>query len=312
MLNCWRRVVFEQLQLLIYSGLYNKTDVINISCVGSEEQKQYLEKLISNHDKFKIIYYNSNISVAEVPILQLMQNHCYKNPDEFLIWYMHTKGVISGTEGWRLGMERFVIHQHEHCAKTLLSNNFGACGGMFRIGGFTTLNLQQFGAEGCHFSGNFWWAKASYIRSIKYEILDMWRRTNYNRYIAEAFIGITPNPRDELFEIGATEILDNEFDEVFYKTNNPSFVGSAFSHFLSHGRLYGFKFKFDPERLCNLVEADDIISHRKNLNNPGLEFDVDYYIKENVDVANNWNRPAFEHFIRNGIYENRPVRWKPK
>jgi hypothetical protein len=61
-----------------------------------------------------------------------------------------------------------------------------------------------------HFSGNFWWTKASYINTLDHEYLD-----NPNRLFREFWIGTNPNVKKHEFHHRG----GNPY-EVVYDRNN--------------------------------------------------------------------------------------------
>jgi hypothetical protein len=260
MTNSWRQIIHDQLQLIIYSGLYTKSSNIYIGCLGSETDKEYLENLVSYYNKFEIVFFKNDIGLAEVPILQEMQNMCNKTNEDFLIWYIHTKGVFSGHTSWRKEMEALVVNQHQFCADLLLKNDkIGACGPKKKFGGFIS-QLNSF-ANNCHFSGNFWWAKSSYINSIKVKLTDIWQQNGHSRFMAEAFLGTAPNANEQMHNLETCEkIIDKDFDEEYYLENNIDVArsilvngkGTGFDHFLRFGRTENRKFRFNPQRLCKI------------------------------------------------------------
>lgn len=192
LINDWELIVKEQIDLIVKSGLYSKTDAIFIGCLGAEDNRNRLQKLINNKNKFRIVLYNNNIKLYEMPILQHLQNLCQQDK-EFLLWYIHTKGVISRQVAWRNNLNTIVIKYHEYCIKLLENPDIGAVGPMLRCGGFP-FNLGENINHHYHFRGNFWWAKSHYVKKIKVNLTDMMKRHN-SRYIAEAFIGMLADPK---------------------------------------------------------------------------------------------------------------------
>lgn len=195
LLNHWKKIVGEQIELIEASGLYSKTDRIFIGCVGSQDEKVILEKLLP--EKYQIVYHNTNVKLAEMPTLQCLQDTAQDN--DFLVWYIHTKGVVSERNQsyvlrWRKIMEYFIIEKHEDCIKTMV--NCDACGIDLRLLGvnhFDDTMLYFFGWFWAYI-GNFWWSKAAYIRKLP-NLTQFWLRNNKSRYVAETFIGLSPTAK---------------------------------------------------------------------------------------------------------------------
>ncbi len=74
MVKSWRKIVSEQIELIQASTLYDKTKKIYIGCLGHKNEKSFLEEMIKPLTKIKIIFYNSNIKLAEIPTLQIAKS----------------------------------------------------------------------------------------------------------------------------------------------------------------------------------------------------------------------------------------------
>jgi len=192
MINTWENLVNEQLQKIIHSNLYEISKKIYISCLGDNTQKLILEKIICDKHKFEIIFYHNDGTFAEIPILQHLQD--LSSSKEFYAWYIHTKGITSGQVDWRKEMETLVILNNRQCINVLNKNkHIGACGPRLTRGGFP-FDLSKYGFNHqYHFSGNFWWAKSTYIKKINIKLSEVWKDNKKNRLIAEAFIGMLPS-----------------------------------------------------------------------------------------------------------------------
>jgi len=76
------------------------------------------------------------------------------DPDA-LVWYIHTKGASWGVESsWREALEACVIDDHACCIEALSDPRVGTCGPLVAHNPFP------------FYAGNFWWARASYIRRL--------------------------------------------------------------------------------------------------------------------------------------------------
>lgn len=197
--NEWVEIVIDQIGKIISSGLYEKSDEINIGCCGNSKGLAYLKDILKPYTKCKIVVYKEKIEVFEIPTLQFLQDLCQNsnapawtpNMDssagDFLVWYIHSKGAISGHKNWRVEMDELIINQHDTCIQLLEeSADLGCCGPRLRCDGFHH-NLVK-----CHFSGNFWWAKASYIKILNNNLTEVMNRHNC-RFVAEALIGMSPH-----------------------------------------------------------------------------------------------------------------------
>jgi hypothetical protein len=152
-----------------------------VSCVGSKINKLHLRNIVP--EKFEIVYHNENISVAEVPIINHMQ--ILSKQDDFLIWYIHTKGVFSALHNpnvtsWRKMMEHFVIIKHNKCIEAINSPKCDMCGSLvydaYEAPASCTAKAGHF------FAGNFFWSKASFIRKTP-NVMNQF--DGRNRWLAE-------------------------------------------------------------------------------------------------------------------------------
>lgn len=184
MINHWKNIVKDQVKLILDSGLYERTDKILVGCVGKDVDD--LRDLLP--EKFEIRFHDENIQLYEIPTLQLLQDACVE--DDFLLWYIHTKGAYSETKKstvylWRKIMEYFVIEKHEQCYQVM--DRCDACGIDLRH-----LAVHFHNAYSGHFwvfIGNFWWSKSQYIRKLP-NITQFWLDNMKSRYVAEVFIGL--------------------------------------------------------------------------------------------------------------------------
>lgn len=216
MQNQWLSIVKEQVEIITKTKLYDATEEIFIGCLGSLEDKNILLKILPR--KFKIIFYNKNIHLYEIPTLQYLQD-LSKN-QEFLAWYIHTKGIFSekttnkiNVTAWRRMMEYFIIKEWDKCVKIIRQSGCDACGIEIRKT-FKKLILPEKPRH--HFSGNFWWSKSKYVRTLP-NITECWNTNNKNRFIAEAFIGMSPFPRLWSFYNSGADLYEVNIDKNLYE-----------------------------------------------------------------------------------------------
>jgi len=169
----WEEMYQEQLGCLVANGLYDKIKHLHIGFNGSLGVCSVPDKAVavSNENKSE-----------ETETLIALRDWCAANPDAFAL-YFHTKGVSRRnrfTEDWRKCMQYFVITNWRECYKALQEG--------YDLAG---INWQEDTSMGYHphFSGNFWWAKASYINTLSDEALN-----STFRYDREFWIG-TGKPR---------------------------------------------------------------------------------------------------------------------
>lgn len=169
-INNWRQVVEEQLQLIKRSGLYDRLFTLYCGIVGTQDTS-FLDK----YSKIKILYKDFKLTHFEFLTLEHLQNFCKTDAsDDSKIFYIHTKGISkkgkpdpiskemsSYLTDWRNYLNYYILEKYEDCVRQL---NYGDIVGVnWRgLGSGTAI----YGGVTNHFSGNFWWAKAEYIKQL--------------------------------------------------------------------------------------------------------------------------------------------------
>jgi hypothetical protein len=106
--------------------------------------------------------------------LQAIHEDVHEIPGELAILYVHTKGAHDDSpvnKGWRRGMTRQVVGQWQRCTE-LLAEGYDAVGCHWVV---------QYPENPPFFAGNFWWARASYLRTLAPPVND-------SRYTAELWL----------------------------------------------------------------------------------------------------------------------------
>jgi len=180
MLNHWHSVVEEQLLKLRASGLWNRTRRIFVGLLGPRP-----EEFDFADDKLEVVYRSADIGQAEFPTLEFLQHFCKEK--DCLVYYIHTKGVFhlsETTRDWRHLMEHFVIQRHEECTQSLVDHDL--CGVNWNVASL-----------GPHFSGNFWWARSAYVRTLP-SLASLRREMpsgRTDRHLCERWIGMNTAAR---------------------------------------------------------------------------------------------------------------------
>ena len=201
----WKRLFHDQINSLVVSGLYHICDFIHIGVNGDE-------MLPLSFPKFRVQYNNNKILEADT--LKSLYDFCLDNK-EHRVLYFHTKGstqestsrIVNVTK-WRYYLEYFSIHNWKDCVTSLKEYDTSGAEYLFESG----LINQDTGIteweQNPHYSGNYWWANASYICKLDPNYL---YRTDkgWDRYRSEFWIG-TGNPNHcELYD---TDIFDKYGD----------------------------------------------------------------------------------------------------
>lgn len=166
---------------LMDSGLYDATDQINVNILGDLDQANAIcNSIFYKYKKYKI-FYNKDLTLFEWPTLQMIYDDSYICEND--IWYIHTKGASNcrpdvpnriqyNIRAWRHVMSQAVIKDWQNCKELL--KTYDAVGPLFVD-------------DTKYFAGNFWWATAKHIRSLK--------EPKGTRNEAEAWIGTNKNAK---------------------------------------------------------------------------------------------------------------------
>ena len=145
----YQDVTEEIFNTVTSSGLKEQASKIVVSFVGDKADFIKLKTPVEGAE----MVYSGSISNYEYPTIKLLQQHCKKNPDDIVL-YCHSKGVSEPDniqkKYWRRAMVKFVIADWEKCVEYLKE-----------------VETVGYNWVGNHYSGNFWWAKASAINKSK-------------------------------------------------------------------------------------------------------------------------------------------------
>lgn len=185
----WELLLYEQLDCIEGSGLLHNCEV-EICVSSNRENYKKLKKIIKYYSFLKSSWFDTTIEINknhyEGTTLLKLYNECslYDN-----VGYIHSKGIINLTKytnKWRKTLEYAIIERY--CDNIdALKSGYDASGIFWMKNYF-------------HFSGNFWWAKSSYIKTLPKPDINDWNLNFYNddfwksRYRYEVWIGIN-NPK---------------------------------------------------------------------------------------------------------------------
>jgi hypothetical protein len=152
-INHWSDVFSSLLERIKKSGLYDAVDEIRLGILGNIN-------LVVAYPKLKIRGKSTDLSQYETFTLNLLRNDSLF--EDFEVLYLHTKGVrkpgnLINIGSWTNYLSHFNIDRWSECCALLNEND---CVGV---------NLLP---EPIHYSGNFWWSRASYIRTLKICVQD--------------------------------------------------------------------------------------------------------------------------------------------
>lgn len=151
--NCADRI-YQYLKLIDTSGLLIKTTNIFICFVGDKNipLDNKIFDIYNKHNMITCLKVSENLKDYELPTLQFLYNFCIKNQDHNIL-YLHTKNVGKQInlciEDQIEYMLYFLINKWKNNIEIL--KDYDTCG----------VDLRK--EPVVHYSGNFWWSKASHI-----------------------------------------------------------------------------------------------------------------------------------------------------
>lgn len=163
----WQSLFDEQAGLLVSSGLCQNAEFIHVGINGKE-----LPKVPASN--FRAVL-NPLPHDEETPTLMALKQFCAQNEDAHVL-YMHTKGItqpMQSTHDWRKIMEYFCVERWADCIDKLQKHDAVGC---------LYMDECYYGFFP-HFSGNFWWANASYVNRLNHSYLDGGLRQNREFWI---------------------------------------------------------------------------------------------------------------------------------
>jgi len=156
LMNHWYSIVSDQMRILLTSGLYDKSEEINIGCLGSIQEYNLLQKLFVNqYPKLKVQYYSSEITKYEFDTLKRIET----NEGDYAGFYFHTKAVTNPNDTiqnhWRAWLNEAILNRwREHYTNIVKGYDV------------SSVNHCVPPLHPEHFSGNFWWFNRKYIDTL--------------------------------------------------------------------------------------------------------------------------------------------------
>lgn len=200
-LNNWSDVIQDQLNTIVDSGLINVVNNIYINFVGNSIHD--IDFLIKQNNKINIINYTNKYNDYERSCLHSLLDWSQTNESNIL--YIHAKGVSKPKNkniwNWRKLLEEHIIYKYKDCIDKL--KEYDVVGMNFLDGGHK--NQKILNENHCvHFSGNFWWSKTSYIKTlpkIRPDLIDLSKSQYY--WLCERWV-MVHYPNNKYYEIFST------------------------------------------------------------------------------------------------------------
>ena len=147
------------------SGLYETTNEIRLGVVCPD--KKIIQDYRLEYDKVKICVVDIPQQYERPTLLSM--SRMSEEEDETLYWYVHTKGIRhfglpqeDNVIDWIKLMLYWNVERWEDAVRSLDKYETYGCN-------------WNCGPTGCHYSGNFWWAKSEHVRKLPKSIPE-----NYN------------------------------------------------------------------------------------------------------------------------------------
>lgn len=183
----WEQLVPLQLDRLRRSGLAAQTKTLLVSIIYRQEEDLVKLREMLEGIRYEIATSTTEAHQFEYPALDIVYRKAQE--EDCLIYYFHTKGVsYHGTqqtdrhwlyfkkkvEAWREVMEYYNIDKWQ-VAANVLSDGYDTYG---------CLRYPPRPATYTMYAGNFWWARASYLRSLQ----PLCEEKRKDRMLAETWI----------------------------------------------------------------------------------------------------------------------------
>lgn len=158
----FNEVMGDQLTKMSESGLLDALDEGHF-CTNGREESFYpaIAALADDYKKIKFHHVSNDAKNWEWYSLDNLRRNCVAHEDEeFYVCYVHLKGLTRLNDpkilDWRNFMDYGIIEQWKECV-ALLDKGHDTVG----------VNFIENPTLWPHYSGNFWWARASYIRKLE-------------------------------------------------------------------------------------------------------------------------------------------------
>jgi hypothetical protein len=232
----WELLLYEQLDCIEDSLLHHQCDV-EICVSSNQENYKKLQKIIKSYSFLQSTWFDTDIEKNknhyEGTTLLKLYDECDKYDN---VGYIHGKGITNLTKytnKWRKTLEYAILEKYQDNLNALKNNN--------DVSGIFWLKNQYY------FSGNFWWARSSYIKTLPRPVIDKWNLFNETN----TFISIKHN-----YMLWSS----NYRYEAWIGINNPKVNDIHISKSIPIGTgLYGYDLNIKRETILNFP-------NEKNLN----------------------------------------------
>jgi hypothetical protein len=170
-----RHIAEQIVDRLLSSSLVDNAE-ITINCNYRKGTYHWLQEKVKGINTINLVYQNNEPQDAEFPTINMLKDACDSSDEEFNVLYLHHKGATQPftipVTHWRELMLYYNVDNWQNCVEKL-NEGYDTVGVNWRL---------DFPRE--HYSGNFWWARSSYIKKL--DKLKMPKEVNYvPQYLTE-------------------------------------------------------------------------------------------------------------------------------
>lgn len=148
----------EQLSRLSEHELLETAETVFMCTNGNELNFYDAQNVMSEYRNVRFIHTSNRTDLWEFPTLDLVKRNCEAADEEYNIFYFHLKGLSrlgdNRVTDWRRFMEYWMIDHWRDCVDKLES-------------GYDLVGTNIIEQPWLHSSGNFWWSKSSYIKTLE-------------------------------------------------------------------------------------------------------------------------------------------------
>jgi hypothetical protein len=159
------QIMIELIGMVRSSGLLQKTSRLFLSILGKKKDRLELKTSVAPFNatgKVHTIVESGNLYLAEFPALHAMWLYSQQATKGSLFLYVHSKGMRNNgiaKDSWRRYMSYFTIERWPTCVELLSHKGFQTCGPLL-----TPHSRQEGRIRFAEYMGNFWWARADWVR----------------------------------------------------------------------------------------------------------------------------------------------------
>ena len=183
--NDFQKIHDELITKIVANDLLIICDTFTVCVVGDIDR-------LTKFENPKVEYFKvGEINDYEFPTLQFIEEEINETDENIKILYINGLGVTNDSiykQSWRKYLTYFNIIKWEECIKAL-DNGYDVCGVDWRTDPVP------------HFSGNFWWANSSYLKTLpKIQTLNKpdSPRVLTLRHNAEMYIGMNKDVKPRI------------------------------------------------------------------------------------------------------------------